>query len=1157
MTPPLLVLASPRWQAVCRRSDGLALESGLWGPQLVWPCLGAGPVSGLGVQATQLGWPPLAATVAPAGWGGVAAGLRQSLSWPALAATPPSPWSLQPQTLQLALCRLLQSEVPQFSRHTWLGFRPKALFCFSLAGSGHEDDESGRSSGQQAFASFGAAVEAAPAAAHRFWRLQIEAGSADEMRLRRLLLREQPDGPDVAGSGTASASDGQSSAAKAIDASSSSFWSQSANTVGQWPQWLQVDLGSTPRAIREYVLGLGDATTATVSNGYQRYPTRWALEWSDEGSQWTRLGGLAASYTVNQDAAGSLWREDRRLTPLCQAAVAAHWLSGQTTAGVSSSRLGIGFATLSEAISVSSFDASGFSTDRLGASAPLCQPYVLAFGGEAIAHTALGALPAPPRGGQQSITLGFMPRLLLTFGQINDGNAPEPGLSFGMVAADGQWAQACQGRDGAGSLQRSQLVNGRGVLASTGRGGRVRLTAEGFEIDWPTDRDESPQSELFYLALGGAFEARVQTLAVPAAPGPQPLPVPAATQALLLLGGGLAARGQPGDDVSPGQTLGLGVAVDRGIPVVTRRLRLSLYNGLANPDWANQASGHLMLTGLQGWRPDGSRLDGPLRLVGSEGGEIVQAEVPAQGPPLTLWQSEPTSIAGLTVNPARLVVDLGRQEALGYLRWQFSGLSPGSLQLEQEGAEGWQLLVDARSGQSCRTASQSLDFAFCTQTGHSLSRHASAGVRTESWAAPARLLTIGRCTANADQPWLQAAVDLPGRQLHWQTLAAGSAGQTLGLCSLGPLRPQAMDWPVLAPLWPPADWQLVSLRQPLGWPRAGDGQPPADWQLLRWQQTLTLAWPLQSALAVWSLQTCLHWLPVTPAGSLAPWVLQRPLGWPAVGGSLLRPWAALARLDWGVVAPGPALSPWRLLAGCHWQALAASQPVGVQLAQGLGWRAAANPPRLPVWQLQRRPRDLRWPGLSGATSSPAGQLLAGLHWCAPATAGVGVWQCRPSMHWPAQVASATAGWILQPQLDWSALDADAGLTGWSMQRGLHWRPPAAVVAPGRWRLQGQITLPALADPTPVRIVSLQGGRVVAWSGLDTARPPQLSLRLWPGAVPQRHLRWPSAVACLIVPRETSASLRVTPRPTGMIRCNDPQPGERQCLITMKPLKKSM
>lgn len=118
-------------------------------------------------------------------------------------------------------------------------------------------------------------------AAHRYWRLNISAnaGDANYLQIAEVEMRATLGGADQCTGGTASASTEHSAtyaASKAVDDTASTHWSTPISTLTGW--WAY-DFGSAVEVL-QYTIQAPPASPA-------RSPKDWALEYSDNGTDWT------------------------------------------------------------------------------------------------------------------------------------------------------------------------------------------------------------------------------------------------------------------------------------------------------------------------------------------------------------------------------------------------------------------------------------------------------------------------------------------------------------------------------------------------------------------------------------------------------------------------------------------------------------------------------------------------------------------------------------------------------------------------------------------------------------------------------------------------------------------------------------------------------
>lgn len=123
-----------------------------------------------------------------------------------------------------------------------------------------------------------------PPVAHKYWRLYImETQSPDSFfcNLAELELRASISGPNLALGGAASANSeiAATPASATIDGSAATFWSTATGSIK--PAWLAVNM-TAAAVIRAVSLVAADNASRAL-----RTPRDFAIQWSDNGTQWT------------------------------------------------------------------------------------------------------------------------------------------------------------------------------------------------------------------------------------------------------------------------------------------------------------------------------------------------------------------------------------------------------------------------------------------------------------------------------------------------------------------------------------------------------------------------------------------------------------------------------------------------------------------------------------------------------------------------------------------------------------------------------------------------------------------------------------------------------------------------------------------------------
>lgn len=130
-------------------------------------------------------------------------------------------------------------------------------------------------------------------AAHRYWRINMTAGAAAAFAFAGIQFRTAAGSSLAFSGGTASAADtyggapGTYDASKAADIDVNTLYSSNNKTA---PQWWAYDFGSgNSRDVVEI------AITARNDANYNQAPSGFTPQWSDDGTNWTSMQGVATA----------------------------------------------------------------------------------------------------------------------------------------------------------------------------------------------------------------------------------------------------------------------------------------------------------------------------------------------------------------------------------------------------------------------------------------------------------------------------------------------------------------------------------------------------------------------------------------------------------------------------------------------------------------------------------------------------------------------------------------------------------------------------------------------------------------------------------------------------------------------------------------------
>lgn len=141
-------------------------------------------------------------------------------------------------------------------------------------------------------------VITAPAAAHKYWRIEPRSPTNYYIKIAEIEMRESIGGADVCADGVASASSTWAAnvPANAFDNNNSTYWESGVAGSGHWIQYAFPD----PKAIVEVVIRNGDAGAEILDEFDVRY--------SDDGVTWTHVRLMDASNLgVNETERFSLY----------------------------------------------------------------------------------------------------------------------------------------------------------------------------------------------------------------------------------------------------------------------------------------------------------------------------------------------------------------------------------------------------------------------------------------------------------------------------------------------------------------------------------------------------------------------------------------------------------------------------------------------------------------------------------------------------------------------------------------------------------------------------------------------------------------------------------------------------------------------------------
>jgi F5/8 type C domain len=126
--------------------------------------------------------------------------------------------------------------------------------------------------------------------AHRYWRIMMNASAGNAFSLAEIQFRTVAGVSRPFSGGTASAYNSYPGypPAQATDGDNATFWSSSDATPGDW----------------KYDYGVGNAIdvveimiTSRNDSFYTQTPTSFTLQWSDDGSTWTSMMPISASWS--------------------------------------------------------------------------------------------------------------------------------------------------------------------------------------------------------------------------------------------------------------------------------------------------------------------------------------------------------------------------------------------------------------------------------------------------------------------------------------------------------------------------------------------------------------------------------------------------------------------------------------------------------------------------------------------------------------------------------------------------------------------------------------------------------------------------------------------------------------------------------------------